>query len=223
MRSVTAEEMKRIELIAMQQLEIPELILVENAALGVLQHLDLSRRHSFAIFCGPGNNGADGLAVARHLIGLDKTVGIYLLGESAPHSEAWKLNMRALTHMKAPIRRLETLGDLDDMIRELEQYNTIIDALFGTGLNRELKEMAPIVIDNINQSRIFTISIDIPSGLDATTGQPYGAFIEANEIITMECMKKGLEHNPNIDAPVHLVSAGIPQSCIRQVLGSNVL
>lgn len=219
MRSVTAEEMRRMDQMATKQYEIPETLLVENAARSILQCIDLSTRHTFAIFCGPGNNGADGLALARHLLGRGKKVMVYLIDKSDHPSEAWRINRTCIGHMTDAIRAIETLGDLDDMLQELKQYNTVIDAMFGTGLNRELKGVAPIVIDNINQSRIYTISVDMPSGLDATTGRPFGAFIEANEVITMECMKKGLESNSYVDCPVHVVSAGLPQAIVERVLG----
>ncbi|MDD7593759.1 MAG: NAD(P)H-hydrate epimerase [Peptoniphilaceae bacterium] len=219
MRSVTREEMERIISYTHRTLEIPEPILVENAAIGLLQHIDLSKRHSFAVFCGPGNNGADGLALARQLLIRGKRVGIYLVGEKQEPSEAWLMNRRAVGHLTDDIHRVETLGDLEDMLDDLHRYNTVVDALFGTGLNRELKGIFPIVIDNINQSRIFTLSVDMPSGLDATTGQPYGAFIEAGKIVTLGLMKTGLEHNRLIDCPVKVSEIGLPLQAIRRVLG----
>lgn len=218
MQSVRAEEMREMEQIAIKQLEIPELLLVENAALNILRCLDLSTRHSFAVFCGPGNNGADGMALARHLLGRDKKVMVYLVGESKHPGEAWLTNRRILQHMTKNLRRVETLGEIEDMLQEINAFNTIIDALFGTGLQGSLKGVAPIVIDNINQSRIYTISVDVPSGLDATTGRPSGAFIEANEVITLEMMKTGLENNPYVDCPVQVVSAGLPQAVKDRVL-----
>lgn len=218
MQSVHVEEMREMEQIAIKQLEIPEVLLVENAALSILRCLDLNTRHSFAVFCGPGNNGADGLALARHLIGREKKVMVYLIGESEHPGEAWTINLRILRHMTQNVRRVETLGEIEDMLKEMNVYNTIIDAMYGTGLHGAVKGVAPIVMDNINQSRIYTISVDVPSGLDADTGRPYGAFIEANEVITIEMMKKGLENNPYVDCPIQVVSAGLPQLVKDRVL-----
>ena len=178
----------------------------------------MNTRHSFAVFCGPGNNGADGLALARHLLGREKKVMVYLVGESEHSSQAWMTNYRILQHMTQNLRRVETLGEIEDMLQELNAYNTVIDALYGTGLHGAVKGVAPIVMDNINQSRIYTISVDVPSGLDADTGRPYGAFIEANEVITIEMMKTGLENNPYVDCPIQVVSAGLPQLVKNRVL-----
>ena len=128
MRSVTAEEMRRMDQMATKQYEIPETLLVENAARSILQCIDLSTRHTFAIFCGPGNNGADGLALARHLLGRGKKVMVYLIDKSDHPSEAWRINRTCIGHMTDAIRAIETLGDLDDMLQELKQYNTVIES-----------------------------------------------------------------------------------------------
>lgn len=219
MLSVTGSQMEQIVRYTQRTMEIPESILVENAALGILRYIDLRKRHSFAVFCGPGNNGADGLALARHLIIRGKRVGVYLVGEKHEPSEAWLMNRRALGHLTDQIHHVETLGELQDMLEDLNHYNMVIDALFGTGLNRELKGMFPIVIDNLNQSRIFTLSVDVPSGLDATTGKPYGAFVEAGEIVTLGLMKDGLLDNRLIDGPIHVAEIGIPSQAIERILG----
>lgn len=217
MRLVSGQEMRDLDNYCVKQLEIPEILLVENAAISSLPYLDLDQRHSFAIFCGTGNNGADGLAIARHLLGRDKKVHVFLVGHNEKPSQAWLINFRALRHMTSQISSIETIGDLEDMDENLSSYNTIIDAIFGTGLNRPLSGVAPIVIDRMNESRIFKISIDLPSGIDADSGRSYGAFVEADRIICMEFMKAGLKNLNYSDAPIHIVSAGIPIKAKRHI------
>lgn len=218
MRLITAEEYRRIIAYTTGQMEIPLLLLAENASGAVVRAIDLEKRHSFAVFCGPTFNGAIGLAVARRLLGLGKQVGVYLLDPPEEPDAAWQTNVRAVQHLTRDLHSLETLGDLDDMLQALGQYNTIIDGLYGSELDFELKGVAPIVIDNINQSRTFTISIDVPSGLDATTGRPYGAFIEAGMTISLGFMKKGLMSNRLVDGPVHVVDIGIPKLALTRAL-----
>lgn len=217
MRLVTADQMRELDKYCINQLEIPEILLVENAAISSLAHLDLDRRQSFAVFCGTGNNGADGLAIARQLLSLDKKVHIFLIGHSNKPSQAWLTNFRAVRHMTEQISSIETIGDIEDVSELLSRYNTIIDAIFGIGLNRPLSGVAPIAIEQMNESRIFKISIDMPSGLDANTGRSYGAFVEADRIICMEYMKAGLEKINYLDADIHIVSAGIPIKAKRHV------
>lgn len=219
MRIVTAQQMQAIDHYAIERLEIPAIILMENAALRTLDAMDLVRRSTFAIFCGTGNNGADGLAIARGLIALGKQVCCFIVGEKGRGSEAFKLQYRILEHLNVELRWLETLGDLSDMIERLKSVNTIVDCIFGTGLDRELRGMAPIVIEQINQSRVYTYAVDMPSGINATTGESHGAYVQADEIICLQYLKRGLADNPLIFGKVHVVPIGIPDVVYDKVVG----
>lgn len=221
MRSVSAEEMRQIDHYAMEQLEMPSIVLMENAARAAMDQVDLDRRQSFAIFCGMGNNGGDGLAMGRNLMSLGKRVRFYLLGSLEKASPDFMTNYRVLRHMKADIRFLETLGQIQDLPGELSDFNTLIDALFGTGLNRPLRGIVPVVIELINESRIFTISLDMPSGIDATTGQTYGAYVQASAVLTFELMKSGLEAFPLSGSLVRVLPIGIPRQAKAFVLGDD--
>lgn len=221
MRAVSGEEMRRIDHYAIDQLEIPSIVLMENAARAAMDQVDLNRRHSFAIFCGMGNNGGDGLAMGRNLMSRGKRVRFYLVGSLEKASPDFMTNYRILQHMGADLRFLETLGQVQDLPRELQDFNTLIDALFGTGLNRPLRDMAPVIIEIMNESRIFTISLDVPSGLDATTGQSYGAVVQASAVLTFECMKEGLEKLSSRGVPVRVLPIGIPRQAKAFVLGED--
>ncbi len=221
MRAVTAEEMKNIDRYAIEQLGIPSLLLMENAALRTIDAIDLEKRHSFAVFCGTGNNGGDGLAIARGLHALGKEVRVFLVGDPKRASEEFSVNRATLEHLNLEVSQVETLGDLDTMMTQLGKVNTIIDCLFGTGLNREVKGVAAVVIEQINQSRIFTISVDLPSGLDADRGNIWGTFVEPGLVVCLEMLKKGLVSNPYIHCPIRLVPIGIPEEAKRAILGTS--
>lgn len=221
MFTVSRDQMQGMEAYTIQQLEISPSLLVENVAIHALDQLDLDCRHSFAIFCGPGNNGADGLALARHLLGMDKQVHVFLLEAKKEPSQVWRDNLRSLRHMTDHIASLESLGDLEDMIQALSRYNTIIDALFGTGLDRPLSGVAPVIIEQVNESRIFTISMDLPSGMDADTGMSYGAMVHADRVLAVEFAKAGLARGALVDLDIRIVSAGIPAKAKRWVLGDS--
>lgn len=221
MRSVTAAQMRAMDHYAIEQLELPSIVLMENAARAAMDQLDLHRRHSFAIFCGVGNNGGDGLALGRNLLSKHKRVRFYLVGDLARASADFMVNYRILVHMKADLRLLENLGHIADLQGELQTFNTVIDALFGIGLNRPIRGMAAVVIEQINESRIFTISLDMPSGIDATTGQPYGAYIQPAAILTFEFPKQGLARSPLQHTPVRVLPIGLPREAKAFVLGDD--
>lgn len=218
---VTAEQQQAIDHYAIHRLEIPSLLLMENAALRVIDRIDTKLRQSFAVFCGTGNNGADGLAIGRGLLALGKQVKFFIVGDPSHASPEFHTNRRILEHMNADIRFMNTLGDIEELSDQLQTVNTLIDCLFGVGLSREVKGMYAVVIEEINRSRIYTISIDMPSGLDATTGAICGCMVDANEIITLQFMKKGLYNNPNVHGEIHVVPIGIPPQAWESVLGMD--
>lgn len=209
MRIVTADQMQAIDRYAINVLEIPSLILMENAALRTIDQIDLNHRHSFAIFCGTGNNGGDGLAIARGLIALGKKVHVFMVGERGDGSEEFKVNYQALENLTEPIW-LRTLGDLETLADKLQDVNTIIDCIFGIGINREIRGPAVVIIEQINNSRIYTISIDIPSGMNPDSGKSFGAVIDASEIICLQYKKQGLNQSPYVHCPIKVVPIGIP-------------
>lgn len=221
MVAVTAQEMRAIDRHAIEYLGIPSIVLMENAALRVIDTIDLSIRHSFGIFCGTGNNGGDGLAIARGLLALEKRVHVFVVGSRDHMSPDFKTNYRVLEALDCPIRWIETLGDLEDFKKEIATVNTLIDCLFGTGLSRDIRGTAAVVIEQMNESRIHTISVDMPSGIDATDGRAYGVFVEASEIVTLQFMKQGLVNNPLVRGRVRVVPIGIPPKSIQAILGKD--
>lgn len=221
MISVTADEMRLIDRYAIDTLGIPSILLMENAALRTIEKIDLARRHSFAVFCGVGNNGGDGLAIARGLLALGKKVYTFIVGDREKMTEEFRINYGALERI-GEIYWVETLGDLDLLNEKLDHVNTIVDCLFGTGLNRDIRGTAVVVIEQINRSRIFTLSVDVPSGLNATTGESFGAVVDASEVICLQYMKTGLIDSRFVHCPVHVVPIGIPALAYERVIGEGV-
>lgn len=139
--------------------------LVERAAMAVVQKLDLllgEEDQEVLILCGPGNNGADGLAIARLLLELDYIVDVYVSLEGE-HSEEWKTNYERLIgieHENLDIHNKWIPGEI-----ELSSSGTIIDAIFGTGLNKPLKGKWLEIVNWVNDQSNLTIGIDMPSGM----------------------------------------------------------
>lgn len=188
---LTSEQMRALDAHAINEIGIPGIVLMENAALAVIDVIDERfgdiEWMTIAIVCGPGNNGGDGFAIARqlHLRGAD--VDVFLL------SDPQQLQGDALTNYKL----LEPLGVtafLVDKADELDfsEYDLIVDAIFGTGSTRAPDGVYEGTIRAINDSPSNVIAVDCPSGVDASTGAVPGEAIWADATVTFQYAKTGL-------------------------------
>jgi ADP-dependent NAD(P)H-hydrate dehydratase / NAD(P)H-hydrate epimerase len=216
---LTSPQMRALDKHAIDEIGIPGIVLMENAARGVVEEIEA--RHddveflTVAVLCGPGNNGGDGFAVARqlHLRGAD--VDVFLLCDPK------ELKGDALTNYKLlepvgldPILWSEAEGVLDD-------YDLIIDALFGTGAARKPEGAYLQAVEAINDSSAFVIAIDVPSGVDATTGDVPGAAVFADVTVTFQCAKSGLVLPPGRDYVGDLTVAPISIPEKEEVLAAS--
>ncbi len=216
----TSEEMKKCDNYAIETLGIPGILLMENAANGVVSSMLLKYGgvvgKNVFVFCGSGNNGGDGLAVARKLFSMGGNIYIFLL------SEPEKLRGDAKFNYEVALKIQKTKGESDVFeiiqlkdVNELKNYprpNLIIDAIFGTGFKGRVQGLFYDVINWINQQKIFTISIDIPSGLDADTGDIVDIAVRADVTATMGLIKTGLVLNFGKILPgkVYVVDLSVP-------------
>ncbi len=152
---VDRETMQKIDNFAINELKIPSLCLVERAAISVMDNINLDIRHTFAIVVSCGNNGADGLALARNLLSLGKKCYIYIVGNKNKASEDFIINYNACKNLTNEIYSIETIEDMDFLRENLDKVNTIIDGIFGTGLNRPVSGIYANIIDLINDALIF--------------------------------------------------------------------
>ncbi|MCW6678769.1 NAD(P)H-hydrate epimerase [Anaerococcus sp. NML200574] len=215
---VDKEKMRAIDSYAINVLKVPALSLVERASLAVLKHINLNKFGYFAIVVGVGNNGADGLALARNLLARYKDVEIYILGDVEKASEEFRLNLESCQMLCEEIFYVQSIEDLEEMERRLNNVNLIVDAIFGTGLNRPVTGIYATVVSIINNVMKYKISIDIPSGLDASTGQNLGEVVDSDLIVTMQLMKKGIYEREIYKKKCVIEDIGIPQKAIDSVL-----
>lgn len=158
------------------------------------------------VACYHGNNSGDGFVVARYLCEECET-DVLFVGDETKFKEEAKDNFKKIEH-----------NDLVQLMVEPEQlafdYDIIIDALLGTGSSGKLKEPISSLIDRINESAAFKISIDIPSGLDPDTGEVFDKMIGADLIVTFHDLKNGLEKFKDkvIIVDIGLSNFSIPQS-----------
>lgn len=189
MRIAGVEMMREIDRIAVEEIGIPASVLMENAALACLRNLDLSKGY-FVIVCGRGNNGGDGFAIARHLYCMDKEVDVFYISEGSDYKSETHTNFRILKKLGVPMTPLtsDTMWSFREALRDAD---VVIDSLMGTGVARTLRDFIKQVIQEININSKYVLSVDVPSGMNADTGEAMGQVVDADLTVTFQCMKRG--------------------------------
>lgn len=186
MKILSSEQMRNIDRRATEKFGIPSIVLMENAAIAVVReligHYPAVERAS--VFCGGGRNGGDGFAVARHLENHGVAPTIFLLGDPEKLSAESRTNYASCLQLGLRIKRLETLEEVDEALAAASQSDVIVDAIFGTGLNRPAENLQAATIDGITDLRLPIIAVDIPSGLNASSATVSGPVIRADITVT---------------------------------------
>ncbi|HHT9116003.1 MAG TPA: NAD(P)H-hydrate epimerase [Candidatus Wunengus californicus] len=222
-KPLTREEMRELDRKAIEEYKIPGIVLMENAGRNVaeeiLKMLDDPQQAKVAILCGKGNNGGDGFVVARHLHNHSISVYVFLV---AKISDILKdgdagTNLQILLNMKIPVKEILDIPGVNSILKELNGYNILADALFGTGLSGDVREPFKTLISGVNNLNKPTLSVDIPSGLDCNTGKILGAAIRATKTVTFAVAKKGfyLNDGPSYTGKVIVSDIGIPKELIH--------
>ena len=159
------------------------------------------------VFAGLGNNGGDGLVIARHLAGYGVNVTVFLLGEPDNiRSEECSWNWSLLEKMKSV--KLLTGGNLEDL-NNLE-FEIIIDGILGTGISGEIREPHASAIAFINESIKNIVSVDVPSGLNPDTGEANKICVNAKMTVTFHRMKVGMPKRKDVCGEIFVEKIGIP-------------
>jgi len=191
MKLATVEQMRGIDRCAIEQLGIAEEILMENAALaslGVLKRTIGIRGKKFVVFCGAGNNGGDGLALARLLFSLGAPVKVFLVASPKKYTGAAATNYEIACNLSLDVQLLAKAAEVR---LDLMHCDAVVDAMFGTGLDRDVKGLAADVMAMINDCPKPVFSLDIPSGIHGDTGQVMGAAVRADHTVTFGLPKLG--------------------------------
>ena len=192
MRSVTREEMQEIDRRAQAEFGIPAETLMENAGRAVADVVLRRTAGPIVVVCGRGNNGGDGFVAARYLAPAGRQVSVYVPEEPEPDTPAFR-NFEKILRLPG----------------EFSQ-GVIVDAIFGTGLSRPITGEWYRIIEAINRRKAFVVSVDIPSGLDANTGQPLGISVVANVTVTMGLPKVGFQGAEKFTGEVVVADIGYP-------------
>jgi len=221
MKVATAEQMQELDRKTIENYRIPGTVLMENAGRGATEVIssffpDLQRR-KVAIFAGKGNNGGDGFVMGRCLLNRRVPVKIFLLADPNALRGDAEVNFQAFKRMKGEITPVPSSLEFQKVKKDLERFDLVIDGIFGTGLDAEVRGYYREVINYLNGLQKPIVSIDIPSGLDANTGQPLGTAIRATLTITFGLPKVGHLISPGIDyvGQLNVIDIGIPRILIE--------
>ncbi len=194
MYALTAKSMKYMDEYTIDK-GIPSSVLMENASRGVVDEIEQrfpEKDTRILVLCGPGNNGGDAVCVARWLLHLGYRATLYFVGDPNRTSKEFRQQIRIISRIY-PNLVIYGTGDPKESLHVLRSnYDVIVDGIFGTGLNRRFGANFIKFLEYVNSKKAFKIAIDVPSGLNATTGQIMNAAFRADLTVTMGNYKTGL-------------------------------
>lgn len=221
MRIATASEMAQLDRKTIEEVGIPGIVLMENAARGAagffLEVLPNLLGERITVVAGSGNNAGDGFVLARIFQNRGGQVRVVCLRSPDRLQGDALTNYRILENMRTPICVWEEEGDFSSQWRWIRESGVLIDAILGTGLQDEVRGTYRKIIESINHLEIPVLSVDIPSGLHAGTGKPMGAAVRARATATFGLPKLGLllEPGPAYVGKLSVVDIGIPSHLVE--------
>ncbi len=218
---VTARQMQELDRRAIQEIGIPGAVLMENAGRGtfekIMQYFPAVHKGTVIVLAGRGNNGGDGCVIARYLLNHALPVKVFLLAAIDAVSGDAALNLHAYRRAGGILREIADEDAWSAVLPEVKGACLIVDAIFGTGLSAEVSGLARRIIEEVNALDVPVVSVDLPSGLDATTGAILGAAVQADLTCTFALPKRGLVMYPGIShaGDLAVIDIGIPRALIR--------
>lgn len=222
---LNASEMVQIDRTTIDEVQIPGIVLMENAGCGVVEVIegflgDVVGKQ-IVIFCGKGNNGGDGYVIARHLYNRGAKVAVFLGGEKEKIKGDALINLKILENMGIEAGEVASL----EQIPSFPNIDLIVDALLGTGVTGPVVGFLGELIEYMNSLNAPIISVDLPSGMETDTGAVHGACIEAEMTVTMAHLKTGLLFSPARDlaGEIVVVDISVPPEVSQRLHGYRFL
>ncbi len=223
MKVFTAQKMQEIDRRTIEDIGIPGIVLMENAGRGtfsqIMKRFPDKLKKQVSVICGKGNNGGDGFVIARYLNNIGVNVSVLLL---APEHDIKGDALINLTSYKKISGSVIEVSDKASWIKTFNNFvcksELIIDAIFGTGLSSEVRGLYRTVIDNLNNlSDVSVVSVDIPSGIDASSGRILGTAVSADLTCTFGFSKTGLVMEPGKSraGTIEIIDIGIPPNVVK--------
>lgn len=198
LKVVNAKEMQEIDRLTIEDYGIAGTILMERAGLSVVKRINELENQGirgkrqgarFIVLCGGGNNGGDGLVVARILHNQGRDIKVFLTARPEDLKGDARTNYNTAINFGVKVHPVS--GFLSGYASRITHHAIIVDALLGTGLNKDVREPLSTVIEMVNKSSSPVISIDIPSGISSDTGQVMGVAVKADYTVTFGLPKRG--------------------------------
>lgn len=226
--NLTRDQVSILDRLAVQEFHIPILLLMENAGRGMAEVLlRAGVAGPVVVCCGRGNNGGDGLVLARHIDAAGHPVHVILLAAPETLTGAVAQNYEMVRRAEIPLTVYPGEVDLSALQTLLSTSNWIVDGLFGTGLRGAIAAPYDRVIEAINARRgvqgTRVLALDIPSGLDADLGKPLGPTIRADITVTVSARKRGFSAAEAKEwlGEVEVVQLGIPRRLQERLQGQR--
>jgi len=207
-----SKQMKQVDNLSINKFGMPSVVLMERAALGVVSLIEskFSKSDKIISVCGNGNNGADGIAAARILF--EKGYEVTILVDGVRTSEG---EMQLSIAKKSGVKiKKYTRNKI-----KLNEYNLIIDAIFGIGLSKDVEGRYSDLVAAVNDAKAKVVSVDIPSGINATNGQIMGTAVKADYTVTFGYRKIGLLLYPGTEyaGKIKVADIGFPKVIIPKI------
>jgi hydroxyethylthiazole kinase-like uncharacterized protein yjeF len=224
---LSVKQVRDADNFAINELKIPSAILMENAARSstdfIIKKITDLQCPNICIFCGSGNNGGDGFAIARHLFNniLNANIRVFLNGNTNKMSSETKCNYEILINMNIEIIHIE-----EALLEEYDfESDVIIDALIGVGGSENLKGNIVPLLEKINKINAMKFAIDIPTGLNADTGAYHKNSFNADYTISMFAEKTGMYLNnaDEITGEIHTADLGAPMSIVENLSDIKII
>ena len=226
MKVVTAAEMRQIDQDTIEGIGIPGIVLMETAGSAIVRVIE---RHyptcqRIGIFAGKGNNGGDGIVIARQLAHVGRDVRVFLVSPPDSFTGEAQLNLQIAKNLGLRIEEIltgiafesDTSRDSNTFLNHIAGCELLVDAILGTGLRGDVRDPIATVINAINRLPIPILSVDLPSGLDADTGHPLGTCVRADRTVTIGLPKRGLLMHPGAElaGKLEVVDIGFPEQVV---------
>ena len=227
-RILTREQIRKVDGMAINELGIPGVVLMENAGRNAAEQIRYRIRAKQAtrvvIFCGSGNNGGDGFVIARQLANHGIVPLVYLVGDPERLTPDCAVNYNIVRNMGIEVCGIDSAKTARVAAAELQSGDIAVDALLGTGFTGQVRAPLSTLIQAINKTpKAMTVAIDVPSGLDCDTGKPANATIKADLTITFGANKIGLikrDAHPYV-GEIAVADIGAPPSLIDRVQSTS--
>jgi len=215
---LTCDQVRNVDRRAIEQYGMSGLVLMENAGRGAAEaiHRISSTGHTITILCGKGNNAGDGYVIARHLELLGHSVRIVSIVDIESLSGDAAVNASIAIKSQLPIR---VARDLETLTCQLAETDLLVDCLLGTGAQGAPRGFFGETIQAANKADAMRIAIDVPSGLDADTGESSVPTFRADMTLTFVAEKKGFSNKSarSFVGRVEVLSIGVPQKLLLEI------